>query len=115
MIPNLLAKMDLSDPNARLDTIYGPPVTIPSGISGQRPTVIRYGSQAIRIDHQTPVHVQQPQTTESAGVISTPSPLHTPIEMPPSYAPPVYEAPQNSSEKVSQTFTNDNSQYDVKK
>lgn len=48
MVPNLLGKINLSDPNADLNTIFGPPVQVSSQIPGQRSAIVRYGSQAIK-------------------------------------------------------------------
>ena len=109
MIPNLLEKIDLSDPNARLDTIYGPAITIPSKIPGQRPAVVRYGSQAVKIQPQIPI--QQQDQSDAYFQPSTPS-VSVTEKLPPAYAPPIYEATINS-ENIS--FNYDKSQYDIKK
>lgn len=46
--PNLLGSINLSDPNADLNSIFGPPVSVPSGVPGQRSPIVRYGSQAVK-------------------------------------------------------------------
>lgn len=103
MVPNLLAKIDLLNPNADLDSIFGPPVMIPSGIAGQQPTIIRYGSQATNVS----LNISQP-------IISTPQPqpqIVYPSEKSlysaspvPSMSPPVpfqYSAPASPSYNTS--------------
>lgn len=113
MIPNLLAKIDLTNPNARLDTIYGPPLTIPSSITGQCPAIVRYGSQAVKIQQPQPIQQQtapyfQPSAPASSVSVSNAE------ELPPAYAPPVYQQlTTNYSEKSS--FTHEKSRYDIKK
>ena len=108
MIPNLLEKIDLSDPNARLDIIYGPAITVPSNIPGQRPAVVRYGSQAVKIQSQVPI--QQQHQSDAYFQPSTP---HVSIyEAAPAYALPIYEATINSEKS---SFSYDKSQYDIKK
>ena len=69
-LPNSLAKIDLSDPNAALDSYFGPPVSIPSVISGQRPVLIRYGSQA------TKTTVQQPMIVVDAPLMNHQYPIN---------------------------------------
>lgn len=71
LVPNMMAGINLNDPNFALDSIYGPALQVPSTIPGQKPVTIRYGSQATKI------------------------PQYPPSEAPKSYdmsdAPPVYE------------------------
>lgn len=114
MIINLLAKIDLGDPNTGLGTIYGPPITIPSTIPGQRPAVIRYGSQAVKIQPQFPIQQMhqataffQPSTPAAATSVSVSE------EFPPAYTPPAYESNINSGD--SSLNDDDKSQYDIKK
>lgn len=107
MIPNLLAKIDLTDPNAQLETVYGTPVTIPSSVTGQRPAVIRYGSQAVRV--QAPQNAINLQPANSFDDFPKTSSSPFPEDLPPAYAPPAYETSKDSA------FFDDKSRYDIKK
>lgn len=77
MLPNLLGNINLSDPNAELNTLFGPPVRVSSNVPGQRSAIVRYGSQAVK--SHTRVQVQQ-----SANDYSASPPFYSP-QTPPSY------------------------------
>lgn len=102
-IPNLLAKFDLTDPNAKLETVFGPPISIPSIFPGQEALTIRYGSQALKVQPQQSLNEKQFVTSSST----------VPNELPPAYSPPEHETSTNSSSYNS--LTDDKSQYDIKK
>jgi uncharacterized membrane protein YcgQ (UPF0703/DUF1980 family) len=111
MIPNFLAKIDLTDPNSRLDTIFGPPLAIPSSIPGQSPAIIRYGSQAVKIQPQQPI--QQQSTPYYQHSTPASSSVSVAEELPPAYAPPIYEMTTNYSDKSSND--SEKTQFDMKK
>lgn len=46
ILPNAFAKINLADQNLNLDDYFGPSILISSAFPGQRPSIIRYGSQA---------------------------------------------------------------------
>ena len=46
ILPNALAKVNLADQNINLDDYFGPAIVISSAFPGQKPSIIRYGSQA---------------------------------------------------------------------
>lgn len=87
-VPNLLANIDLTDPNASLEMLYGPPVVVPSGIAGQSPAIIRYGSQAIRTTHQQPIVINHQKVESKSSPLSSPPSFGS--DNPPDYEPPAY-------------------------
>jgi len=112
----MLSKIDLSDPNANLETAFGPPVQVPSPIAGQAPTVIRYGSQARNVLLQQPAEVlvesplgqvpASPSPSEKQSINSTSAPFaQTPQFSPPAYSGsidnlPAYDSIPHQNEKL---------------
>lgn len=110
----MLAKIDLTDPNANLETAYGPPVQVPSPIHGQAPTIIRYGSQARNVLRQQSGEIS---VDESVPV----NPIYHQAEkptsgtQPSSTAPPAYTSNLPSYDSDPNSRQNGKAQYTEKK
>jgi hypothetical protein len=98
-VPNLMGKINLNDPNFALDSVYGPPLKVPSEIAGQNPITIRYGSQAI----QMPQYHKAPSYTDSVDQMAS------------SEAPPNYEFVVPSENSVQQSTNSGNESSDNSK
>lgn len=118
----MLAQIDLTDPNAKLESAFGPPVKVASPIPGQEPTIVRYGSQARNVLHQQPIEIPSEKSSysysvNSASVSPSPSPVYaqTPqFAQFDSISPPSYESTLPSYESIP-SIPNEKSQYDIKK
>ena len=117
-VTNMLAQIDLTDPNAKLESAFGPPVKVASPIPGQEPTIVRYGSQARNVLHQQPIEVPSEKSAYSANSASvSPSPVYAQTPQFAQYdsmSPPSYESTLPSYESIP-TIPNEKSQYDIKK
>ena len=92
-VPNMLSNIDLTDPNANLESAFGPPIKVPSPIFGQAPTISRYGSQARNVI-QNGVEIRMTDNVQQGSPLvqlSAPSasPL-PPFAQTPQASPPVY-------------------------
>ena len=114
-VRNMLSKIDLIDPNAKLESAFGPAIRVASPISGQEPTIIRYGSQARNVLHQQPIETSnsllvqvQQQSISTTSVSPLPPYVQTPND---SVSPPPY-CIESTSYEYSRS---EKSQFDIKK
>lgn len=96
VIPNMLAKFQLGDPNANLDACFGPVIVLPSKDLTKGPVLIRYGSQAVsNLAPQIPTYKDVPQ----------PTPIHQ-YNQPQPQPQPQLQPPQYQNQYENQSYQN---------